>query len=138
MKTPRTRFALTAKIANGESDMRYTFFLYNNESSFADASPEDRKQSQQVFRQYIGALKEAGVLIDTDWLQPSSTATTLTLKGGTKRIQDGPYAETKEQLGGTFVIDVPDLDAALAWAEKCPSVHFGYVEIRASAMPTSN
>ncbi|MEO1228506.1 MAG: YciI family protein [Myxococcota bacterium] len=118
--------------------MRYTFFLYNDESSFADASPEDREQSQRVFREYIGALKEAGVLIDTDWLQPSSTATTLTFKGGTKRIQDGPYADTKEQLGGTFVIEVPDLDAALAWAEKCPSVHFGYVEIRASAMPSAS
>ena len=55
--------------------------------------------------------------------------------GGTKTVQDGPYADTKEQLGGTFVIDVPDLDAALAWAEKCPAVHFGTIEIRASALP---
>jgi len=115
--------------------MRYTFFLYNDESAMADATPEEIDQTLKVFGQYIGALKQAGVFVDTDWLQPTSTATTVTLKDGAKKIQDGPYAETKEQLGGSFVIDVPDLDAAIAWAEKCPSVHFGYIEIRASAMP---
>ncbi|MEM0898733.1 MAG: YciI family protein [Pseudomonadota bacterium] len=115
--------------------MRYTFFLYNDESQFAEISEEDMAQSFKVFGEYIGQLKEAGVLVDTDWLQPSPTATTITLKDGKKKIQDGPYADTKEQLGGTFVIDVPDLDAALAWAEKCPSVHYGLIEVRASAMP---
>ncbi|MEL6920616.1 MAG: YciI family protein [Pseudomonadota bacterium] len=115
--------------------MRYTFFLYNDESQFAEISEEDMAQSFKVFGEYIGQLKEAGILVDTDWLQPSPSATTITLKDGKKRIQDGPYADTKEQLGGTFVIDVPDLDAALAWAEKCPSVHYGLIEVRASAMP---
>ncbi|MEO0637337.1 MAG: YciI family protein [Pseudomonadota bacterium] len=115
--------------------MRYTLFLYNDESAFADVSPEEMEQSFKVFGEYIGQLKEAGVLVDTDWLQPSSTATVVTRKNGQREIQDGPYADTKEQLGGTFVIDVPDLDAAIAWAEKCPSAHYGLVEIRASAMP---
>ncbi|MEM6382981.1 MAG: YciI family protein [Pseudomonadota bacterium] len=115
--------------------MRYTFFLYNNEADFADASEDDMQQSMQAFGAYIGALKQAGVLVETDWLQPSPTATTITLKGGEKRVQDGPYAETKEQLGGFFVIDVADLDAALEWAEKCPSVHYGIIEVRPSAMP---
>ena len=115
--------------------MRYTFFLYNDESVMADATPEQIDQSLQVFGQYIGALKQAGIFVDTVWLQPTFTATTITLKDGAKKIQDGPYADTKEQLGGSFVIDVPDLDAAMVWAEKCPSVHFGYIEIRASAMP---
>ncbi|MEN0087680.1 MAG: YciI family protein [Pseudomonadota bacterium] len=115
--------------------MRYTFFLYNDETAFADVSPEEMEQSFKVFGEYIGQLKEAGVLRDTDWLQPSATATVVTRKNGTREIQDGPYADTKEQLGGTFVIDVPDLDAAIAWAEKCPSTYYGLVEIRASAMP---
>lgn len=115
--------------------MRYTFFLYNDETAFADVTPEEMEQSFKVFGEYIGQLKEAGVLRDTDWLQPSSTATVVTRKNGQREIQDGPYADTKEQLGGTFVIDVPDLDAAIAWAEKCPSTHYGLVEIRASAMP---
>lgn len=115
--------------------MRYTFFLYNDEAAFADISEEDMAQSLEVFGKYIGALQDAGVLVHTDWLQPSATATTISMRAGSKEVQDGPYADTKEQLGGTFVIDVPDLDAAIAWAEKCPSVHYGLIEIRASAMP---
>ena len=115
--------------------MRYTFLLYNDESAFGDVTEEQMDESKKAFGIYIGAMQQAGVLIDTDWLQPSSTATTLSLRGGTKTVQDGPYADTKEQLGGTFAIDVPDLDAALSWAEKCPTVHYGIIEIRASAMP---
>ena len=115
--------------------MRHTLFLYTNEADFADASPEQIKQEMAVYGAYIDALKQAGVFVDTDWLQPSATATTITLRDGGRRVQDGPYAETKEQLGGYFVIDVPDLDAALAWAEKCPSATYGIVEVRPSAMP---
>ena len=73
--------------------------------------------------------------MDTDWLQPSMTGTVITLKNGDRRVQDGPYADTKEQLGGYFVIDVLDMDAALAWAEKCPTAHYGLIEVRPSAMP---
>ncbi len=62
------------------------------------------------------------------------TATTLTTRDGTTRIEDGPFAETAETLGGYFVVDVPDLDAAIAWAEKCPAAQYGKVEIRATAM----
>lgn len=115
--------------------MRYSLFLYSDPSDFKDVSAEDQQQQLTLFGQYIGALKQAGVFVDTDWLQPSTSATTISLKDGKRRVQDGPYADTKEQLGGYFVIEVPDLDAALAWAEKCPAVHYGNVEVRASAMP---
>ncbi|RED11822.1 YciI family protein [Pontivivens insulae] len=115
--------------------MRYTLFLYSNEADFADVSKADMDESKAAFGAYIGALKEAGVFVDTDWLQPSMTATTITLKGGERRVQDGPYADTKDQLGGYFVLDVADLDAALDWAAKCPSVHYGYVEVRPTAFP---
>jgi hypothetical protein len=74
------------------------------------------------------------VLVSAEVLQPSSNTTTLTLRDGGLRVQDGPYADTKEQLGGTFVLDVPDLDAALAWAEKCPAAQWGTIEIRPSAV----
>ncbi len=116
--------------------MRYTLMLYSRESDFANATPKDMEESLQAFGQYIGALRSAGVFVDTDWLQPTSTATTVSLRGGSKKVQDGPFAETKEQLGGYFVIEVPDLDAALAWAEKCPAAHYGTIEVRASAMPS--
>lgn len=114
--------------------MRYTFLLYTNPSDIAHMGPEDWEAEQQVYGAYIGALQEAGVFVDTDWLQPVDTATTVSLKGGTKQVQDGPFAETKETLGGFFVVDVPDLDAAMVWAEKCPAAKTGKVEIRASAM----
>ena len=114
--------------------MRYTFLLYSNPADFADMTPEDWAKEKEVYGAYIGALKEAGVFVDTDWLQPAPTATTVSLKGGDELVQDGPFAETKESLGGFFAIDVPDLDAALAWAKKCPAAQRGKVEIRASAM----
>jgi hypothetical protein len=116
--------------------MRYTFMLYSKESDFVNVAPEAMAEQLQVFGQYIGALKAAGVFVDTDWLQPTSTATTVTLRAGSKQVQDGPFAETKEQLGGFFVVDVPDLDAAISWAKKCPAAQYGLVEIRASAMPS--
>lgn len=114
--------------------MRYTFLLYSDPADFVDMTKEDWIALRQVYGAYIGALKEAGVFVDTDRLQPVQTATTLSLRGGAKTVQDGPFADTKETLGGYFVIDVPDLDAALAWAEKCPAARTGKVEVRASAM----
>jgi hypothetical protein len=115
--------------------MRYTFMLYSREADFANATPKDMEESLKAFGEYIGALRQAGVFVDTDWLMPTATATTVTLRGGAKKVQDGPFAEIKEQLGGYFVVEVPDLDAALKWAEKCPAAHYGMIEVRASAMP---
>ncbi|MBM1311487.1 YciI family protein [Sulfitobacter mediterraneus] len=114
--------------------MRYTFLLYTDPADLAHMTPDDWAAEKEVYGAYIGALHEAGVFVDTDWLQPVQTATTLSVKGGSKQVQDGPFADTKETLGGYFVIDVPDLDAAMAWAEKCPAAMTGKVEIRASAM----
>lgn len=79
-------------------------------------------------------IAKAGVFVDTDWLLAVETATTLSATSGSVQVQGGPFAETKETLGGFFVIDVPDLDTALEWAGKCPAAQFGKVEIRASAM----
>lgn len=114
--------------------MRYTFFLYSDPSMAANMTQDDWAREKEVYGAYIGALQEAGVFIDTDWLQPVETATTVSFEDGKPRIQDGPFAATRETLGGTFVIDVPDLDAALEWAKKCPAAQYGKVEVRASAM----
>jgi len=115
--------------------MRYTFLLYSEEASWAKMTPAEQQGSLAAFGAYVEALKQAGALVASDWLKPTATATTITLKGG-RRIQDGPYADTKEQLGGFFVINAPDLDAAIAWAERCPAAQFGYVEIRPSNIPS--
>jgi hypothetical protein len=114
--------------------MRYTFFLYSDPSLAANMTPADWAREKEVYGAYIGALNEAGVFVATDWLHPVETATTVSLENGQRRIQDGPFAATRETLGGYFVIEVPTLDAAIAWAEKCPAAKYGKVEIRASAM----
>lgn len=118
--------------------MRYSLFIYADETGFSDFTEAQMQESMQAYGAYIGALKEAGVFVDTDRLQPSANATTLSVKNGARVIQDGPFADTKEQLGGLFVIDVADLDAALDWAEKCPAAHYGQIEVRPSGMPPEN
>jgi hypothetical protein len=114
--------------------MQYTFLLYSNPADMAHLTPADWVREKEVYGAYIGALKDAGVFVSTDWLQPGNTATTLSLENGQRRVQDGPFAETRESLGGYFVVDVANLDAAMVWAEKCPAMRYGKVEIRASAM----
>jgi hypothetical protein len=114
--------------------MRYTLFLHYQEMTSEELGEEMLEEGKAAFHAYTAALDEAGVLVSAEVLQPSSSSTTLSMPNGTPRVQDGPYADTKEQIGGTFVIDVPDLDAALAWAEKCPAAQWGKVEIRPSAV----
>jgi hypothetical protein len=114
--------------------MKYTFFLYSDEAEFAKLPPAALQGALVAYAAYTQALKDAGVFVATDWLKPTRTATTLSLRDGSRRVQDGPYAATKEQLGGFYIVDVKNLDAALAWAEKCPAAQHGIVEVRPSAM----
>ena len=114
--------------------MRYTFLLYTDPANLAHLTADDWEKEKQLYGTYIQDLNAAGVFVDTDRLTATHTATTLTRLGGTERIQDGPFADTKETLGGYFVVDVPDLDTAMEWARKCPAMRFGKVEIRASMM----
>lgn len=83
---------------------------------------------------YTKALIDAGVMVGGNGLHPSSTATTLRLQDGKRQVQDGPYAATKDQLGGFYLIDVPDLDAALHWAALNPAASRGAVEVRPVAV----
>jgi len=114
--------------------MRYTLFLHYPELTATDLGEKALEQGKAAFHAYAKSLEDAGVLVSAEVLQPSSSSTTVKLENGKFRVQDGPYADTKEQIGGTFVIDVPDLDAALAWAEKCPAAQWGSVEVRPSAV----
>ncbi len=79
---------------------------------------------------YHSALTEAGVITGGNALQGKQTATTLRITDGKRQVQDGPYADSKEQLGGYMVFDCPDLDTALDWAAKCPAAEYGAVEVR--------
>lgn len=114
--------------------MRYTLFLHYQELTTEDLGEEMYEEGKAAFHAYAASLREAGVLVSAEVLQPSSSTTTVSMVNGSPRVQDGPYADTREQIGGTFVIDVPDLDAALAWAEKCPAAQWGSIEIRPSAV----
>ncbi|MBA4023459.1 MAG: hypothetical protein C0482_13945 [Gordonia sp.] len=114
--------------------MRYSLLLNNAEPADGDIPAEAIAQMQEAFGVYGQALAAAGVLVAGEILQPVVASTTVTLRNGSVQVQDGPFADTKEALAGVFVIDVPDLDAALAWAEKCPGAQYGVIEVRPVAI----
>jgi hypothetical protein len=95
-----------------------------------EISEEALEEAKEAFGAYGRALESAGVLLSADVLQPSTATTTVTRRDGTLQVQDGPFAETKEALAGVFMVDVPDLDAAIGWAEKCPGAQWGTIEVR--------
>lgn len=113
--------------------MRYCLLLHNIEPTPGDIPEERIAAVQQAFQVYARDLEAAGVLRSADVLQPSTASTTVTLRAGSLQVQDGPFADTKEALAGVFVIDVDDLDAALAWAERCPGAQYGTIEVRRTA-----
>ena len=110
--------------------MRYMFLIYSDEQQWARMTPAEAEKAMGVWMAYTEEMAKAGVLRAGDPLKPTDTATTVRAKGGKVLHTDGPFAETKEQLGGYYIVEVPDLDAALRWAGKCPGVHGGAVEIR--------
>ena len=93
-------------------------------------APEEAQAEMPKWFAYGEELTKAGAMVGGDALQPTSAATTVRERGGERLVTDGPFAETKEQLGGYYLIDVPDLDAALDWASKVPNVARGSVEVR--------
>jgi hypothetical protein len=115
-----------------ETTMRYMLMFYADESIGATLPPETIKDAMEALGAWHGALVKAGAAQPGTMrgLQPTSSATKVSTVGGKALILDGPYAETREQLGGFAIIDVPDLDAALACAAKCPASTWGTVEVR--------
>ena len=105
--------------------MRYIILIYDNEKE----APQDEGEMQRWF-DYTDELRASGHYVAGEALHPVATATTVRVKNGKRVTTDGPFAETKEQLGGYYVIDVPDLDHALEWAARCPSAATGAVEVR--------
>jgi hypothetical protein len=111
--------------------MQYMLIFQEPLSEFAKRTdPALAGANWAAWGAYIGALHGAGVVLNGHGLQPPQMGTTLRMRDGKRQVQDGPYADTKEHLGGYFVIEVPSLDAALDWAEKCPCVGAGSVEVR--------
>jgi hypothetical protein len=110
--------------------MKYLLMVYGSEQAMRALSKETMDQAMAAYGAYSEALKKAGVLTGSNRLRPTNSASTVRVSDGKTQVLDGPYAETKEQLGGYFLIDVPDLDAALAWAARCPGASHGAIEVR--------
>jgi hypothetical protein len=110
--------------------MKYLLMIYGDEAAIKAASKAETEQVMAAYRSYIDAMTKAGIVLGTNRLQFSATATTVRVVGGKTQVLDGPYAETKEQLGGYLLIDVPDLDTALSWAARCPGASTGTMEVR--------
>jgi hypothetical protein len=113
-----------------EDRMQYILMLYSNEAGWPAMTPAQQQEAIAAYTAYTDALQKADVLRGVNRLQPTSKAATVRVTGGQTRVLDGPYADAKEQLGGYYVIDVPDLDAAISWAARCPAASHGVVEIR--------
>ena len=110
--------------------MQYLLMIVGNADLVAQAKAEDMQKLFGAFQAYTRAMREAGVLVAGDPLKPASTATTLRMKDGKVQVLDGPFADSKEQLGGYYLIEVPDIDAALEWASRCPGLPYGPMEVR--------
>jgi hypothetical protein len=110
--------------------MKYAFTIYGDESQRDSATPEQQQEMSQAYGALTQEMEQKGVLVAGDGLYPTATATTVRIRGGERDVTDGPFAETKEQLGGFYVLDVKDLDEAIEWAAKIPGAQFGSIEIR--------
>jgi hypothetical protein len=111
--------------------MKYMLLLYGDETRWDDMSPEDAAESMKAWGAFSEALVEAGAFLAGEGLAPTAAATTVRIKSGEVVHTDGPFAETREQLGGFYLLECPDLDAALGWAAKVPDLaEVGSVEVR--------
>lgn len=110
--------------------MRYCLLMHYQEGSALGLTEEDMAPAMAAFNAYADDLSAAGVLITTEVLDTVTASTTVTARNGAPEVQDGPFADVKEKLGGIFVIEVADLDEALEWAHRNPANGWGSVEIR--------
>lgn len=110
--------------------MQYLLMLYAEETGWNKLSEAQQREGVAAYAAYTEALKKAGAHKGSNRLQPVANATTVRMNNGKSQVLNGPYAESKEQLAGYYLIDVPDLDAALSWAARCPGASHGTIEVR--------
>lgn len=110
--------------------MQYLLMIHSDEKAMLTTTPEDNGSILAAYGAYMKAMADAGVSKGGQRLRPTSSATTVRVQNGKAHALNGPYAEVKEQLGGYFLIDAPDLDAAISWAARCPGAQHGAIEVR--------
>jgi hypothetical protein len=114
--------------------MQYLLLIHDDESQWGDMPEDARNAIYAEYGQYTQELESRGLLVGANQLQPSSTATVVHVEDGKTLTTDGPFAETKEVLGGYYLIDVDTLDEALEWAAKVPTARHGHIEVRPIVM----
>ena len=110
--------------------MQFALLIYESPEALATRKNDDTDSYLGAWRAYHKALEEAGIFVGGNPLEVPETGTTVRFKEGKRRVQDGPFADTKEQLGGFTILELPSLDAALDWAARCPAASAGAVEVR--------
>src|SRR5580704_8413569 len=110
--------------------MKYMLMDYVYESGWPALTRAEQEHWLGAYRAYMEAMTKAGVLNSSSGLYPTSSATTVRVANDKTQVLDGPYADTKEQLGGFHIIEVADLDAAISWAARSPTALHGIVEVR--------
>jgi hypothetical protein len=110
--------------------MQYLLLIHADEKAMLAQTPEETASILAAYGAYMKAMADAGVGKGGQRLRPTSTATTVRAQNGKTQVLNGPYAEVKEQLGGYFLIDAPDIDAAISWAARCPGAQHGAIEVR--------
>jgi hypothetical protein len=117
-------------VTREEPAMQYMLLIHSSETAMQSMAQDAMAKMHAAYMAYTEALNQAGVVVNGNRLRPTSATTTVRVVDGKTQVLDGPYAETKEQLAGYYLIDVPDLDAALSWAARCPGASVGPIEVR--------
>ena len=110
--------------------MQYLLLIHEDEKTYWGLNDEERTALHQEYGSYTEALQSSGALVGGAQLQPTASATSVRVKNGETVVTDGPFAETKEQLGGYYLVEVDSEDEALEWASKIPSARYGKIEVR--------
>jgi hypothetical protein len=110
--------------------MKYALLIYQNEAARQGANEKQIAEMMAAYGTYTKAMRDSGAFVAGDPMRPSATACTVRVEDGRTKVADGPYAQTKEQLGGYYIIDVPDVEAAQSWAARCPGARVGVLEVR--------
>jgi hypothetical protein len=110
--------------------MQYLLLIYRNEAELSKMTPEDRQKMSAEYGTYTQSIVQSGHFKAGDGLQPTTTATTVRVREGKTLTTDGPFAETREQLGGYYLVEAKDLDAAIALAARIPGARDGSIEVR--------
>jgi len=110
--------------------MQYLLMIYGEEGAWNKMPEAAQKEGLAAYMAYGEALRKAGKMINSNRLRDTTDATVVTIANGKTKVVDGPYADTKEQLGGYYLIEAKDLDEAISWAARCPGASHGKIEVR--------